>query len=800
MPLVAEAEAAYDANKMPSNCLPILVLLAMWGLPLQAQGPSLVWQPTSLTLNAPAGTTAAVTGKVVLSNFGTSTNYLAVTNQGWLTVTPVSGTLFQNGTVEFLVTANPAGLQTGQYTGFLSVIPAGLNAVNLPVTFNVTGVVILTSTEELSMLAGPEGTDEKPLDLQISDGRSNPLNWSTVTQSGGDWLSIREAQPVMTPARLTVRVTAAGMDPGEEHEGTLQFTSTALPGYQKTVKVRLKVQERSPNFTVAPTFLTFYAFGQTLPPSQPIQILSSQGRIVAYDITKDPEATAVSLSQVRGFTPDNVGVSVDTVQLADLPKQNTITVTPSDGSPPYIIPVRTLPRPPLVRTIAQVADGGPYRTAITVTNNDRTPALITLRFYLSDPQSGGTAPWSPAMLNNAPFNQITIPVGGSWTIETPGATANIRQGWAEVISQEQVEGTAIFRQTRPDGQVQEAAVPVTPTLMQRLLLPFDNTNGNVTAAALVNLSKTEVSRVVVLFRDAKGELLRIDRVMDLPPLGQLAFSFTDSFPYLANVRGTADMYAIRGQISLLGLRFNSTGAYTSFEAQSMDVRANGRRSLAQIADGGPYTTEITLVNNDIVPASIQLHFHRSVGTAGATQPWQLALEDGVNPLMIEIPPGSSRILRTAGLSSGPTVGFAEVRTDQWVTGFATFRQVVPGRPDQEAAVPVSVGTPRRIVLPFDNTSGYVTTVAVANLSATQPASIFVVFRDEQGQRIQQFELPVLPAMGHRAFVLQELYPIVRDRKGTVEFSEVGAGEMSIIGLRFASSGAYTSLKATRLPQ
>lgn len=799
-PLVAGGDPAYDANKMLSKCLSLLILLAVGILPLKGQGPNLIWQPTALTLNAPAGTSGPVTGKVTLTNFGSPTNFLAVVNQGWLTVSPMSGTLQTNGTVEFFITANPSGLQTGQYTGFLAVTPTGLNSVNLPVTFNVTGVVILTSEEELQMLAGPEGTDEKILEVMISDGLTNQIGWSAETQTGGNWLSVLENQPVNSPARLTVRVTAAGMDPGERHEGALLFSSPALPGYQKRIKVFLQVQERSPNFTVAPTFLTFYAFGQTLPPAQPLQILSSRGRITGYEITKDPDAAAVQLSQVRGLTPDNIGVSVDTTQLNELPKQNTITITPSDASPPYIIPVRTLSRPPLVRTIAQVADGGAYRTSITITNNDTAPALVTLRFYLADPQSGGTVPWNPQMLNNAPLNQVTIPVGGAWTVETAGATPEIRQGWAQVISQQLVEGTAIFRQTRPDGQLQEAAVPVTPTLMQRLLLPFDNTNGNVTAAAVVNLSQNEVSRSVVILRDPDGELIRIDRLKDLPPLGHSAFAFTDVFPYLQNRKGTADIYAIQGQTSLLGLRFNQTGAYTSFEAQSLDVRTNGRRSLPQIADGGPYTTEITLVNNDIVPARVQLMFHRSTGTTGATEAWPLALADGVNPLTIEILPGTSRTFRTAGLSPTAQVGWADVKTDQWVTGFATFRQVVPGRPDQEAAVPVNVGTPRRLVLPFDNTAGYTTTVALANLSTVQAASIIVVFRGENGLRIQQAQLPDLPANGHRAFALPDLFPAVAGLKGTVEFSEVGAGEMSIVGLRFASSGAYTSLKATRLPQ
>lgn len=784
---------------MPAKCLSLLILLGALVAPASGQ-PNLIWQPTSLQLSAPAGTTNRVTSAVTLTNFGAPVNYLAVANQGWMAVTPPSGTLGTNQTVTFLVSVDPTGLQTGTYTGFLTVTPAGFNAVTLPVTFNVTGIVILSDRERIDLDAGPEGSDQTSIQFVVSDGTNRALNWSTETATGGEWLSVLETQPVQAPARLTVRVTAAGMDPGEQHDGALLITSPAIPGYQRRIPVRLRVLERSPNFTVAPTHLTFYSFGQTLPPAQPVQILSPRGVVTGYEVTKDAGAGAMSLSRTRGVTPDHVGVQVNTDLIPELPLQNTVTITPSDFSAPYIIPVRTVSRPAMVRTIAQVADGGPYRTSITVTNNDRIPARVSLRFYLQDPASNGTVPWNPQMRNNVVFTQVDIPVGGTWTVETAGAGEQIRQGWAEVVSQQEVEGTAIFRQTRPDGQVQEAAVPVTPTLMQRLLLPFDNTGGNVTSAALVNLSRNEGSRVVVVFRDTVGDIIRIDRLKDLPPLGHTAFSFPDTYAYLQNRRGTADIYAIRGQISLLGLRFNASGAYTSFEAQSLDVRTNGKRSLPQIADGGPYTTEITLVNKDITPARVALRFFRSTGAGGATEPWQLALEGGENPLLIEIAPGYSKTLRTAGLSTEARTGWALVETEQWVTGFATFRQVVPGRPDQEAAVPVNVATPRRMVLPFDNTGGYTTTVALANLSQTQAATVIVVFRDDAGQRLLQAELPAIPALGQRAFSLPALFPAMAGRKGSVEFSEVGAGEMSLVGLRFADSGAYTSLKATRLPQ
>ncbi|WP_321475191.1 hypothetical protein [uncultured Paludibaculum sp.] len=74
----------------------------------------------------------------------------------------------------------------------------------------------------------------------------------------------------------------------------------------------------------------------------------------------------------------------------------------------------------------------------------------------------------------------------------------------------------------------------------------------------------------------------------------------------------------------------------------------------------------------------------------------------------------------------------------------------------------------------------------------------LTFRDEQGQRILTVALPEIPPNGHAAFPLVELNSIVDQKKGRLEISRVGSAEVSAMGLRFASSGAYTSFKAVKL--
>ena len=339
-------------------------------------------------------------------------------------------------------------------------------------------------------------------------------------------------------------------------------------------------------------------------------------------------------------------------------------------------------------------------------------------------------------------------------------------------------------------------MPINSGLMQRNLLPFDNTNGFVTSMAIANLSASEPGRVRVAFRDPAGRLIRIDRLKDIPARGHTAFELFREFPYLQDLSGTADFWALGGHISVLGLRFSPSGAFTSFEVQSLNRRPGGKKSIPQVADGGEFRTAITLVNNDAAPAQVRLKFYKGAAN-NATEPWIIAFEGGVNPDLITIPPGNSVTLRSSGVSPTVLSGWGEVLSDQYVTGFAVFRRSLPGTPDQEAAVPVNVATPFRSILPFDITSGFTTSLAVANLSANVRSLVNLTFRDAQGQRILETVLPELPIQGHKAFDLSVLYPVLNGKAGSLEISVI-SGEISILGLRFAPSGAFTSFRAQQI--
>ncbi|HEU0141307.1 MAG TPA: hypothetical protein VFQ79_16410 [Bryobacteraceae bacterium] len=446
------------------------------------------------------------------------------------------------------------------------------------------------------------------------------------------------------------------------------------------------------------------------------------------------------------------------------------------------------------RTIPQIADGGAFKTSITLVNADKVPATVSLVFRRSDgPDSRTTQPWNIAIANNQPIQNVTIQPGNAYTVETAALENFTSIGWAEVISEQNVTGFAVYRQRLPGQPDQEAAVPVNQGDMQRFLLPFDNRAGFRTTMAIANLSVTENAVVNVAFRDASGVLIGGGTVKTIPPQGHYAYRLIDDFP-IDGQEGVAEFTAVSGQISAVGLRFNPTSSFTSFEVQRFAPPAGGvRRVIPQIAEGGVYTTAITLVNTDTFPAVVSLRFHRSNGPdVRTTQPWNPPIVGNRPTENVILQPGNVYTVQTAGQGNFTSIGWAELITNQAVSGFAVYRQRIPGIADQEAAVPVNTESMQSFLLPFDNRDFFRTTMAIANLSTTEQALVQVVFRDTKGVPLGSALVKTLPPQGHYAFRLIDDFGF-DGVQGVAQFTAL-SGQISAVGLRFNPTNAFTSFK------
>jgi hypothetical protein len=107
---------------------------------------------------------------------------------------------------------------------------------------------------------------------------------------------------------------------------------------------------------------------------------------------------------------------------------------------------------------------------------------------------------------------------------------------------------------------------------------------------------------------------------------------------------------------------------------------------------------------------------------------------------------------------------------------------------QEGTATIVAAGSQHFFLPFDNTAGGATGVAVTNPGASV-ANISVVLRYSDGTS-ETVAYPALAARNHQAFLLAGQYPNTANRTGVAEFTSNVA--LSAVVFRSNSTGAFTS--------
>jgi hypothetical protein len=212
--------------------------------------------------------------------------------------------------------------------------------------------------------------------------------------------------------------------------------------------------------------------------------------------------------------------------------------------------------------LAQLANGDGWRTAIVLVNLSAARQQFILDFWRSD----GTE-WPLAIAGVGTGDRITgsINPGGSVTFETDGR-GTLAQGWAELTydtNAGRIGGLGVFRQSVPGRPDFEAVVPLTSLFEKQAVLIYDNTGGFSTGLALVNGHPQNSLTVTAEFRDEAGARYATETIT-LPPKGQTAFSMPARYSATQGRRGTVLLRSNSDVLSVLGLRFNPGGAFTSF--------------------------------------------------------------------------------------------------------------------------------------------------------------------------------------------------------------------------------------------
>jgi hypothetical protein len=210
--------------------------------------------------------------------------------------------------------------------------------------------------------------------------------------------------------------------------------------------------------------------------------------------------------------------------------------------------------------------------------------------------------------------------------------------------------------------------------------------------------------------------------------------------------------------------------------------------IPHVADGGGWKTTIVLTNTSPNPATATLVFHQQTQADGSTQPWNPPIVEVVSTSGLSMAGGSTLFLNTAGTAADVSVGWAELNADSGVIGYVVF-SIRAGATQDEGTAP-AVAASNRILVPYDDSNGFVTDMAIVNPTGT-PMDISVGFRTVDGLVSTGNTLSQVPAGGHLSFALSTQFPVIHGHVGLAEFYSA-TGNFSVIALRTNPTNSFTT--------
>ena len=517
---------------------------------------------------------------------------------------------------------------------------------------------------------------------------------------------------------------------------------------------------------------------------------------------------------ITGYPPNGGSGTVTYEVTHNAAGERSVTLTGNGLSYTIEQGAAALPGTLLVGSMAHLAAQENWTSTITLINKNVVPATARLSFfgdgnsYSSDPNGSGplTLPvtfpqtGSSALLHATTFDR-TLGSYASLIVETAGpqGTSPVLVGSAQLVSTSTVDGFTIFHQI-PTGQ--EAVVPMETRKATSYLLAFDNTSGLVLGVAVENVT-AQPAVIPVIVRNENGAVIVTQKTsISLDGNGHFQFVLADpatGFPETANIRGTIEFDTPPGgQISVLGLRFTPpNNALTTIPAMAQVGTGGG--SIAHLASGGDgWQTTFVLVNAGATPASATLSFFSDQNGFPLTLPLAFPQSgDSSTAVSVssyttpQLAPGATLIIVTSGAPQLLT-GSAQITSAGNVSGFVIFRHN-----NQEAVVPLESRNAQAYIIPFDNTKGTVTGIAV-NAVSSQPVSTSVTIRNDAGIALFNDTI-TLASNGHYAFTLgvdrYQSVPNILNIRGTIEFLAPLGASIGALGIRIPVGAAptYTTL-------
>src|SRR6185312_14119842 len=158
----------------------------------KANPPALAVSPALQSVSATQGATAFA-GQITVSNTGGGTlQFAATSDQAWL-MTASSGSATPALPTSLGFTVDPSKLNPGVYTGHIIVSDSNSPAQSsssIVLTVTSTSARIQLARTGISMTSVAGGASPQSQTVQVSNGGSGTLNWTTQTSttSGDSWL------------------------------------------------------------------------------------------------------------------------------------------------------------------------------------------------------------------------------------------------------------------------------------------------------------------------------------------------------------------------------------------------------------------------------------------------------------------------------------------------------------------------------------------------------------------------------------------------------------------------------------
>jgi len=215
--------------------------------------------------------------------------------------------------------------------------------------------------------------------------------------------------------------------------------------------------------------------------------------------------------------------------------------------------------------LPHIAADGDWQGAIHLINAGKTPIDTALNFYAS---SGRREYWMlrAEVQSGSEHGRFKLAPHATLRVDLAPVVGREVTGWVEIIATGPIGAHAELLYTSPNGVRSNVTIPMVQAERQMLQLAFDNSGGNHTCMALLNVpgedqrrQTSQLQGLVSVVRDELGQWIET-RQFPLRPGRHKAFMLADEIPATAGRRGTIEIQAA-GPIGGVSLRISAQGIF-----------------------------------------------------------------------------------------------------------------------------------------------------------------------------------------------------------------------------------------------